>query len=126
MKTKHWLIVCLLLLLGALFLHLFLFRDKTEEDLVAHIYQDNQLVKSISLSPSVTPHSFTLTTATSGENLVLVEPGRISIQGANCPDQICVRQGAISHSGVPIVCLPNRLVISIVANQNSNIDTTGG
>ena len=126
MKTKHWLIICLFLLLGALSLHLFLFRDKREENLMAHIYQDNQLVKSISLSDPELSHSFILTTPTSGENLVLVEPGRISIQAANCPDQICVRQGAITHSGVPIVCLPNRLVISIVPQENATIDTTGG
>ena len=48
-----------------------------------------------------------------GSNVVHVEPGRISITHASCPDKICVRQGAISGAGIPIVCLPNRLVVLI-------------
>ena len=46
-----------------------------------------------------------------GENTVVVENGTIWIAEATCLDQVCVRRGAC-RSGIPIVCLPNRLVIS--------------
>ncbi len=54
-----------------------------------------------------------------GHNTVHVEPGRISVTEADCPDGICVAQGAIDKGGVPIVCMPHRLVVKI---EGSGID----
>ena len=48
-----------------------------------------------------------------GHNTVHVEPGAISVTEADCPDGICVRQGKLTTAGVPIVCMPHRLVIEI-------------
>ena len=39
--------------------------------------------------------------------------GAISVTEADCPDGICVRQGKLTTAGVPIVCMPHRLVIEI-------------
>ena len=49
-----------------------------------------------------------------GSNTILVEQGRIRVIEANCPDQVCVRQGAISGGYVPIACVPHGLVIDIL------------
>ncbi len=54
-----------------------------------------------------------------GHNTVHVEPGRISVTEADCPDGVCVAQGAIDKGGVPIVCMPHRLVVKI---EGSGID----
>lgn len=54
-----------------------------------------------------------------GSNTIHVEPGRISVTAANCPDRICVAQGAIDKGGIPIVCVPHRLVVKI---EGSEID----
>ena len=54
-----------------------------------------------------------------GHNTVHVEPGRISVTEADCPDGICVAQGAIDKGGVPIVCMPHHLVVKI---EGSDID----
>lgn len=48
-----------------------------------------------------------------GHNTVHVAPGAISVTRSNCPDGICVAQGEISQSGVPIVCMPHRLSVRI-------------
>ena len=58
-----------------------------------------------------------------GTNTVLVEPGRIRISEADCPDQVCVNQGFISDGTVPIVCLPHRLLVEIVGAEG---DLDGG
>lgn len=44
-------------------------------------------------------------------NTVQIQDGNIRVQAAECPDQICVHRGYLSDTGLPIVCLPNRLVI---------------
>lgn len=54
-----------------------------------------------------------------GVNVVHVEPGAISVTSASCPDKVCVKQGKMTGGGVPIVCMPNRLVINI---EGSGID----
>ncbi len=81
---------------------------------VAHITLDGELVQEIDLDRVGTAYSFQLTGASGLTNTILVEPGRIRVLESDCPDQICVRQGAIADGTVPIVCLPNRLVIEIV------------
>ena len=40
---------------------------------------------------------------------------------ADCPDEICIKQGAIEDSARPIVCLPNNIVIKLT-NDESDID----
>lgn len=54
-----------------------------------------------------------------------VEPGRIRIVSATCPDQVCVRQGWISDSTVPVVCLPNQVIVEIVGGEGF-ADTAAG
>lgn len=54
-----------------------------------------------------------------GHNRIVIENGRVSITQADCPDQLCVKQGTISRSGQSIVCLPNQVVVSVQAKQDS-------
>ena len=79
---------------------------------VANIYRDGVCVRSVDLSRVTEPYEFTLTDV-AGENTVRVEPGRIRVVAADCPDKICVNTGWISDSAAPIVCLPHRLVIRL-------------
>ena len=51
-------------------------------------------------------------------NVVAVEPGRIRVTEASCPDQVCVRQGWIRDGATPIVCLPHGLVIEITGVED--------
>ena len=48
-----------------------------------------------------------------GHNLVCTAEGGVWIEEADCPDQYCVRQGAISTADGRIVCLPHRLVVRV-------------
>ena len=43
----------------------------------------------------------------------------IHILDADCPDQLCVKQGKISRGGQSIICLPNKLVIEIEGGENT-------
>lgn len=48
-----------------------------------------------------------------GYNVVTVSEGGVRVSEADCPDQICVRQGVISMGQETIVCLPHRLMIRL-------------
>lgn len=46
-------------------------------------------------------------------NIVKIEGGKVIVSEASCKNQVCVRHSAISDAGENIVCLPNRLVVSV-------------
>ena len=47
----------------------------------------------------------------------------VRVAEASCPDQVCVRHGATDQTADPIACLPNGLVVEVVANpQTSQLD----
>lgn len=46
-------------------------------------------------------------------NTVVVENGGVYVSEASCPDHVCIRQGRASFDGQTIICLPNRLVITV-------------
>lgn len=93
---------------------------------VANVYLDGQCVRSIDLSQVGEAYTFTVE-GPAGTNTVQVEPGRICVSHADCPDQVCVHQGWISTGVAPIVCLPNRLVIQIEGQAGqTDIDGVAG
>ncbi len=48
-----------------------------------------------------------------GTNILIIQNGEAWLIDANCPDQLCVRQGKISYNGETITCLPNKLTITV-------------
>jgi len=83
---------------------------------VAEIYQDGQLLHTISLSTVEKPYEITVGDH-ARHNIILVERGKISMKAANCPDGLCKKVGAIKNSSYPIVCLPNKVIIKIKGGE---------
>ena len=50
-------------------------------------------------------------------NVVEIKGGEVSVISADCPDKICVNHRAISKSGESIICLPNKVVVSIEGDK---------
>jgi hypothetical protein len=111
MKTRTWaaLIAALLLLFAALALWL---SGRSAAGQVANIYIDGVCVRSVDLSQLKGPETYTVETE-GGQNVIQIEPGRICVQEADCPDQVCVQAGWLTDSTAPIVCLPHQLVIRL-------------
>ncbi|WP_297213026.1 NusG domain II-containing protein [uncultured Flavonifractor sp.] len=57
---------------------------------------------------------------------IQAEPGRIRILESSCPGQDCVHTGWASQAGQQIICLPNRLVISLEGRIPGDIDAVTG
>ena len=91
---------------------------------VARISRDGVLLEEIDLSRVDEPYSLTLEDE-SGRNVLSVERGRVCVSEADCPDQVCVKQGWISGGAVPIICLPHKLMIEIVSG-GGDLDGAAG
>lgn len=44
-------------------------------------------------------------------NTICIENGTICVSDAECPDKTCVKSGMLRSEGLPIVCLPNKLIV---------------
>ena len=51
-----------------------------------------------------------------GTNILVIENGEAYLSYANCPDHTCLNTGRISFVGESIICLPNRLAITVVGD----------
>ena len=92
----------------------------------ARVYSDGELTATVNLADVPESYMF-YATGTHGNNIISVEQGRIRVFAASCPDLICVRQGWVSNGLVPIVCLPNRLVITLDdGNNDKGVDAVVG
>ena len=91
---------------------------------IAEIYQDGELLTGIPLSDVKDIYTFTVTSPSGCQNRVEVRPGSIGIISAACPDKLCVHQGFISDSRIPITCLPNRLVILLRPAEQPGTDSS--
>lgn len=56
-------------------------------------------------------------------NLISVAAGIIVMEEADCKDQICVHHKPISSAGESIICLPHRLVVEIIGDNDASADT---
>ena len=115
-KTKIWTIILFSVVLLGLLGYFAL--NELGGGTIAVITVDGVEYDRIDLSKVTESYDIDIDTQ-DGHNTVHVEPGRISVTEADCPDGICVAQGAIDKGGVPIVCMPHRLVVKI---EGSGID----
>ena len=57
-----------------------------------------------------------------GSNILVIEKGEAYIKWANCPRQICVRDGKISKIGQRITCLENRIVVEVIGDGDEILE----
>ena len=107
MKTKFWIILFAVIAAVCLCLSLPLLRR--EQARFAQITSKGEVVKTVDL---LIDQEFTV----DGKNTITVKDGKIAVTWADCPDHYCMKRG-FCEGGTDIVCLPNRLVISFLGEQ---------
>lgn len=117
-KNIPWLIGIGLLLIVCI---CFLLFQKAGKGQIACIYADGELIREIDLSAVTESYTFSVETPY-GVNEIQVEPGDLRVISGDCPDHVCVRSGSLRKSGLPIVCLPHRLVIQL-ENASGGLDS---
>ena len=61
-----------------------------------------------------------------GTNTLVIEDGWAWMSDAQCPDKICVSMGRIRNSSGVIVCLPNRLYVTVEGADDPDVDIVVG
>ena len=110
------LIVSLLLVAALGMLYLFKFRNAGN---TVKVTVDGKLYGTYSLTKNITED---IITGKSGENLnrLVISDGKAYIEKATCPDGICVGHAPIFRDGESIVCLPQKVVVTVITNNSAD------
>lgn len=57
-----------------------------------------------------------------GTNILVIKNGEAYIGWADCPKQICVKDGSISRTGERITCLENRVIVEVIGKDGSETE----
>lgn len=55
-------------------------------------------------------------------NILEISDGAARMISADCPDKICVNHKSISKNNETIVCLPNKVLITVVSEKENEVD----
>ena len=120
-SNRFWLFLLSGIFIGSAVIAMLLWHVPTS---YARIYKNNVLITdavnllNVNESYTITINDAAETAGVEGINIVEVDHGRIRMLEADCPDGLCVRQGWVKSGLIPVVCLPNRVIITFESDLN--------
>ncbi len=115
-KTKNDIIFIAALLLAAAVGIFYLYVLRESGDTVK-VTVDGELYAVYSLADSITED---IRSGTDGVNRLVIKDGKAYMESATCPDGICVSHPPVYRNGESIVCLPNRVVVTVITEGESD------
>jgi len=85
---------------------------------VATVRVDGKIVATVDLA-STTPRTLRAAGVLGPVDIATDGKGSIRVVEATCPDQICVRTSPAHSPGDQIICVPNRMVITVERGKAS-------
>ncbi len=55
-------------------------------------------------------------------NIIDIKGGKAYMTSATCPDQLCVMQNEIGYDKQSIICLPNKVVVTVTSDSKDDVD----
>lgn len=109
-------IVALLLIATFGALYLFVFRDGGN---TVKVTVDGKTYGVYSLNENITED---IHTGNGNLNRLVIRDGKAYMETATCPDGICVSHKPIFRDGESIVCLPNKVVVTVTTTDTDSPD----
>lgn len=114
MKKNDWIMVAVVIVIAAVFMGVQFFgknsgSGRVEVQVDGVVYGSYPLYREQKVDINDT-------------NRLTIVNGTAEIEWASCPDQVCVHHKEISRNGESIICLPNKVVISIVDGEEPELD----
>ncbi len=114
MKKKDLIFIIAVLAIAGIFFGVHLIQGRTTQGKV-EVHVDGELYGTYELSKDQKINI-------QDTNQLVIQDNEAKMEAANCPDKICVNQKAISKAGESIICLPNKVVVSIVGGEEKELD----
>ncbi len=119
MKKRDWIVILGMLLLAA-GLYLFNRLSAGKAGSAFSVTVDGKQVLKASLDRDAV---YPIKQENGAVNTVEVKDGAVRMREVNCRDGLCVRQGKTRSPAKNIVCLPHKLVLSVMKDEESGQDS---
>lgn len=118
MKKQDGILILVLLVIAAVFFCGYgLWNQESPEEVVVYVGEQEYARFSVKEDREL------LIETENGTNRLILKDGEADVTEASCPDKICVHQSSISETGETIVCMPNRVIVTIEkASQRMNVN----
>lgn len=107
--------VCLIIFCVILFLGIYIFNHNDGN--VAQIEVDGKVVANLPLDEDAV---YEIKKDDVVTNKVIISNGKVSMDFADCRDQICVNHKEITKTNESIICLPNKVIVTVIDNNKDN------
>lgn len=112
---KDWILVGVIIAVAALaYLSHYLLRDTGVGNVVVKVNGEIEGVYDLGEDQEIVVNG--------GTNRLEIKNGSVRMIEADCPDQLCVHQRAISVDRENIICLPNKVIAEVQSKSRSEID----
>lgn len=120
MKKQDFIVIGVVAVIVAVLL-IFLYGVNKDSGETVVIETDGKVVETLPLD---TDAQREIATDDGGINVLVIKDGSAEMTNANCPDGICTNHKPINKSGETIICLPHKVVVSVVneKDKDSEID----
>lgn len=118
MKQKYFIFIFSAIIILSLSF-IFLLSRIVPKSPTAEIYVDKTLFRRIPMNDIDAPLSIDIS-QNGSSNTVVVTNKSVYMKSADCPDKLCVNQGAVSTGLLPLVCLPNHVTVRIIDDSNQS------
>ncbi|MFV0424282.1 MAG: NusG domain II-containing protein [Bacilli bacterium] len=110
MKKSDVMLVVILVILNTVFLFRVIDFSKST---TANVYYDNQLIMELDLKED----GVYKLDGVNGEVEITVKDGKVAITKETSPLNICSKQGYVDVGNVPLICLPNKVVVEGTSSE---------
>ncbi len=107
----------IIILLAVPIIYLIAAAASEHDGVYAEISCGGEIVGTVSLDKDCV-YSYPLT----GEMEFTVADGGIRVSKSDCPDKVCMGAGLLSRAGDTAVCVPNKVVVTVMGKSDEDID----
>lgn len=116
MKKADFILIAVVIALAGVLLF-FLYGLNSNSGAYVQVEIDGKTVETLPLDTDVT---YEITTDNDGANTLVIKDGYAKMTEANCPDGICKNHKKINRNGESIICLPHKVVVTVVNQRDSD------
>lgn len=120
MKKSDFIIIIIVIILAIGIYYGNILMNSDYDEKYIEIYVDDELIYSSLFNDELEEEI--IIDNEYGYNLIIINNGMVDMIESDCPDQVCVNAKKISNPGESIVCLPNKLIIQIIGQEEDGVD----
>lgn len=118
MKKADFIVIAVVAVVAGVLLF-FLYGVNSNSGSFVRVEVDGKVIDTLDINEDTT---LEIESENGGTNTLVIKDGKAKVTDANCPDGICTNHKEINKNGESIICLPHKLVVTVVNEKSGGDD----